>query len=437
MAKKFTFSMLAALSLSATVCAENVALFSFQLPQTAVGKSMTLNISTTDNQSVMVDWGDGKLSDPVTTKNYDETWEYGTPSGKVAGTTVTVYGSDAATVNDLDLMWDKEAGEETKILAINLSNLSGVVTLSLGSNALESLDLTGNPALKTLSVNGNRITDIKFPESCSITKIEAQNTADAGENNLFNVDLSKAPALSNLNISFNNKDGEATTISLDGNPELTTFIATDCNLETIDVSGLSKLAQLTVNNNRLTTVDVSMMSDKGRLFAMNNLLSSLVLPEALATLSVANNKLTFATLPPASIAKAYTYDNQKPMVVEVADGKVDLSSQAMVGDVETVYSWTADSEEFIDFTEAGGVFTFTKSAENAVCSMTNASLPKLTLTTVPVNVVVDSSAVEGIDAADSDSAVEYFNLQGVKVSGDAPGVYIRRQGSKTDKVIIR
>ena len=85
--------------------------------------------------------------------------------------------------------------------------------------------------------------------------------------------------------------------------------------------------------------------EKGRLFAMNNKISSLVLPAKLATLNVSNNKLTFETLPSTSIATNYTYNNQKPMVVTAAEGKVDLSSQAMVDNVETVYVWTSGTEE--------------------------------------------------------------------------------------------
>lgn len=47
------------------------------------------------------------------------------------------------------------------------------------------------------------------------------------------------------------------------------------------------------------------------------------------------------------------------------------------------------------------------------------------------NVVADPDATEG--------PVEYWNLNGVKVNGDnlAPGIYIRRQGNKAEKVIIR
>lgn len=39
-------------------------------------------------------------------------------------------------------------------------------------------------------------------------------------------------------------------------------------------------------------------------------------------------------------------------------------------------------------------------------------------------------------AVDSDSAVEYFNLQGIRVANPKGGVYIRRQGSKIEKVNI-
>lgn len=41
--------------------------------------------------------------------------------------------------------------------------------------------------------------------------------------------------------------------------------------------------------------------------------------------------------------------------------------------------------------------------------------------------------------ADEDAPAEWFNLQGVRVSGDnlAPGIYIKRQGSKAVKVLVK
>ncbi len=47
------------------------------------------------------------------------------------------------------------------------------------------------------------------------------------------------------------------------------------------------------------------------------------------------------------------------------------------------------------------------------------------------------AGVNDIIADDANAPVEFFNMQGVKVSGDEPGLYIRRQGSKTSKIIVR
>lgn len=54
--------------------------------------------------------------------------------------------------------------------------------------------------------------------------------------------------------------------------------------------------------------------------------------------------------------------------------------------------------------------------------------------------LVDSSdpgAVEGIDADNADSPVEYYNLNGIKVDNPQGGIFIRRQGSSTSKVLIK
>lgn len=48
----------------------------------------------------------------------------------------------------------------------------------------------------------------------------------------------------------------------------------------------------------------------------------------------------------------------------------------------------------------------------------------------------EGAAVDGIEA-DDNAPVEYYNLQGMKVNGDEPGIYVRRQGAKTSKVIVK
>jgi hypothetical protein len=50
--------------------------------------------------------------------------------------------------------------------------------------------------------------------------------------------------------------------------------------------------------------------------------------------------------------------------------------------------------------------------------------------------VASSVANVGVDA-DSNAAVEYFNLQGVRVDNPTTGLYIQRQGAKATKVLVK
>lgn len=82
-----------------------------------------------------------------------------------------------------------------------------------------------------------------------------------------------------------------------------------------------------------------------------------------------------------------------------------------------------------EFTSADGVSTL-------ILTSTGTSRFKQ----ISVTYVVDgSAAIEDIVTdGDADAPVEYFNLQGIKVSADnlTPGIYVRRQGSKVTKVLV-
>ena len=47
----------------------------------------------------------------------------------------------------------------------------------------------------------------------------------------------------------------------------------------------------------------------------------------------------------------------------------------------------------------------------------------------------EANAIEGIDA--ENAPAEYFNLQGVRVENPENGLFIRRQGNKVEKVIVK
>ncbi len=54
--------------------------------------------------------------------------------------------------------------------------------------------------------------------------------------------------------------------------------------------------------------------------------------------------------------------------------------------------------------------------------------------------LISSTGIDDITADDDNASIEYYNLQGMRVKADnltPPGLYIRRQGSKTTKIIVR
>lgn len=401
---------------------------------------MEIQIGSTSQveEDVYVDWGNG---DPVSVTLTKDSW--GTPnpiSGKPLGSIVKIYGMPES-INLFKCCgshdWTDGKEQGSMITNIDLSALVNLEELNLKENKLSTIDLSANKKIQNLNLQCNKLTvfESELPE---LTDLDLGNYGSMGvykygENKYTSIDFSKMPKLQVLNINFADYNLDFTKI-----PTVKEVSAIGNGITSVDLSKNTALTDLTLSYNELTSIDALSITGKARIILQYNKLSSIKVNEGLSNLTIDNNNLTFATLPNVEKVAGYcAYSPQNPMEVTSTNGKVDLASQAKVGDVETVFAWTADSEEFKDFTVAAGVFTFTKPAKNAVCTMTNAALPDLTLTTVPMDVEADGSAVTEIEGAVSEEEAVYYNLQGVKVSGNEPGVYIRRQGNKVTKVIVK
>lgn len=399
--------------------------------------SFGINTEAEGGQDIFIDWGDGT---PVAASLAYSTSDYAPEDieGEVKGNKITVYGNpEKITYVAVNGSYDWTTGAPVKAMAtaVDLSALTSLKKLNLSYNQIETLDLTANRSLTVLNLNSNKLTkfDHDLPELTELNLGNYGSNADKkyGDNKFTEINFSKLPKLSNLTVSYMEYPLDFTKIENVG-----TVYAIGCGLTSVDFSKSTKLTYASLNYNKLTNVDATGITGKANLFLIGNEITAVTLPKSLGNVNLSNNKLTFATLPAVnSISGTLTYAPQAVVEVSVKDGSVvDLSSLAKVGETETVFSWAVDSNDFKDYTVAGGVFTFTKSATNAVCTMTNAALPKLTLTTVPVTVAV--SGVTEIESEDAEEAT-YYNLQGVKVSGTEPGIYIRRQGNKTTKVIVK
>lgn len=102
--------------------------------------------------------------------------------------------------------------------------------------------------------------------------------------------------------------------------------------------------------------------------------------------------------------------------------------------IEADDTWTNSGlQEYTVTVENGKNYAFAAVPAGMTPSMTHSDA-----TGVSVSATGVITGVEDVEAdADINAPVEYFNLQGQPVANPANGIYIRRQGSKVAKVIIR
>lgn len=104
------------------------------------------------------------------------------------------------------------------------------------------------------------------------------------------------------------------------------------------------------------------------------------------------------------------------------DGNAMTSSTIFTSATKT--SWTAPNGAYVP-----------------AVKLTNRTANNTFFTKLTVKYIIDNNVtgIDGIESDDENAPVEYFNLQGIRVNGDnlGTGIYIRRQGSKTTKVLIQ
>lgn len=326
------------------------------------------------------------------------------------------------------------AGAEAKIYTYG--SPEDVTVFSVYSVPMSSLDLTPMTALTALSIGGAgltpdrmnmpdaRLTELNLIGNSFSTypyfeKYPLLTSLNLSQNLLTEFDASPLARLTSLYLS-NNK---LTDIKFN-NPALWNIQLNGNRFESIDLSGLTAAEQIILNNNLLESIDLSPVKS------------------TLLALTIVGNRFTFATLPrPEDAPKMSTmyYGLQAPVEVECVNGKVDLSSQAMVGDVATTYTWyygdatlDASTGEYIgetlieddEYSIVDGVTTFhTTFNEKVMCVMSNEAYPNLLLTSSRLN--VDESAINEIEAPAATTPAGCYDLLGRRVSSPAKnGIYI-------------
>lgn len=349
-----------------------------------VGSEVRMILAAKTPKTVYVDFGDGKLAECMLgSGNTTLTSQLG------ANKNITIYGYDESYCDLTILSMSNVALEK-----VDITKLKDLSTLTLANSGLSGIDLSNNTILRELNLS-----------NC----------------NLENVDLSKLTELSTVSLSSN----KLSSIDLTNNKKLTILIIGDNNFETLVLPELPALYQLSVSDNKLKTLDVTNCPILRELYCNGNNLSSLDMSGQADKYSMVyayDNNFKFSTLPVFDIYNPmnYKYTPQKDVEITVDGGKVDLSSEYMVADNPTVYTWTTESGatlvEGTDYTIDNGVTTFMKNFdENVYCSMTNAAYPELTLKTIGVK--PETTGIGGITSGEG-IKVENGNIV-ITVDGEA------------------
>ena len=337
----------------------------------------------------------------------------------------------------------------TPLLEADLSKMKSLINASFQEvkNGQETIKFpTESTGLEELSLYNCDITDLtaiiaKFPKLRSLT---------TPLNPFTSVDLSVVPELQ----VFQSGGGQLEKVTFN-NPLLWNLSIESNNLEEIDFTNTPAIRQMWLSNNNLARIDLSPLKDLGFLF-------------------LDGNRFTLETLPLPGSLVAYDYSPQQAVEISMADGKVDLSSQATVNGVATAYNWFVGAP-YLDengdlqgeslhegeaYTIDNGVTSFLGTFKNVMCVLTNATFPNLYLTTTYIdvdmatstkNVTVDGSdvAVRGntiVVKAAAETPVSLYGVNGVSIAsatGSATfgplqtGIYIVKVGTQTVKVSIR
>lgn len=268
----------------------------------------------------------------------------------------------------------------------DLSNFNRLMCLNLSGAGLSEIDLTQFPEIEELSLYDNRF------ESINLSPLSKLRLFNMSGNRLTSLDLSNKLNLQNVYCARN---------------QLTDAKFENCSL----------LKLVDLQTNKLTSLDFTTCPSLSQLTCNDNELSQLLLSEGyeFKNGSVRNNRLPFSNIP-ISTSKYFYYEPQKEINATVVEGKVDFSAENQVGGNQTTFVWKTESgielAEGTDYTITDGVTTFLKPQDEKVyCEMTNATFPKLTLKTVPVE--VGGSGIDGVQTNDlvyASNGVIYVNV---------------------------
>lgn len=158
---------------------------------------------------------------------------------------------------------------ENDLTALVLEDFPALTSLTCNENpSLETLDLSGAPALEHLYCFHSALTELDLQDVPALTYLVW------GGSPLQELDLSNNPELQVLHVL----GGDLTDADLSHNPKLDMLLWNHTRIETLDLSNQTELTYLNCTDNQLTSLDLSANSKLETLYAGKNRLLAIRLP---------------------------------------------------------------------------------------------------------------------------------------------------------------
>lgn len=249
--------------------------------------------------------------------------------------------------------------------------------------ALESLDLTGSPLLKKLTVKNAGLTAINLERHRCLEVIHLEG------NNLANFSI-KA-----LNMNFNKTmlydlkvpNNNIVNFTFDGLEGIRYLDLSGNKLTEIDLITANKAKTINLSGNQLTELSMLKLDAIIDINISNNKISSIMMPEITVptSMNISGNRMSLANLPsPSLFAGSYKYAPQQPVTIPSKGPGIDLSSQYRVEagyPTEFVLTKTDGTPVVagIDYSITAGVIRFTNSGLGTVkCTIKHPGFPQFT-----------------------------------------------------------
>jgi len=376
--------------------------FTIETSNVEEGFKISMQIVNNPAADVTVNWGNGQ-SDTQTVAGMEKVFT--APIGLVGQpATITIDGAGKVEVVSLDNKIDgftvNAANDRLWSLLINegglttldITNAAALTRFVAPLNNLTSVDLSGNPLLAELRLNGNAdLETITVPDNLpELTTLSLNNTkantmsvqnilsvapnleivyinkkAGENDNKLMSVNLGNNTKIKDLQLQNNNISGVidlTSCVSLEQallnnniinsvyvNSEALIYVNLNNNkISLLDLSAAPNLKNLYADDNELETLNLTANNQLINVLLNNNKLTSITFSPEISTLNsleLRNNRFTFASLPQVPVAAAkYVYSGQDDFFISVKPGalfSIDMSAYMNPFPVGSVVPGTA------------------------------------------------------------------------------------------------